>query len=287
MSPDRRCAGRVFLCCGEVAVPYPSELTSRLAEVTTLFSDIDDTISTDGKIRRIAYNALWDAQEAGLRVIPVTGRPAGWCDHIARMWPVEAVIGENGGLCFRMTPTGMERIYVQDAATRAANRERLAAIQTEILATVGGCGIASDQGYREFDLAIDFCEDVPALGRPAIRQIVSIFERHGATAKVSSIHVNGWFGDFDKLTMVRRFVQDMDGDAIEESSGKYAFIGDSPNDEPMFSFFPLSFGVANVRRFLPEMQHHPVQIATAEGGEGFAEVVQAVLTARRMNPCAR
>jgi len=58
-----------------------------LKNVRYLFTDIDDTISTEGKITQQAYDALWRADDAGLVIVPVTGRPAGWCDHIARMWP--------------------------------------------------------------------------------------------------------------------------------------------------------------------------------------------------------
>jgi len=251
-----------------------------LSQVKLLFTDIDDTISTDGRIDAEAYTALWRAYDAELRVVPVTGRPAGWCDHLARMWPVDGVIGENGGLYFRMCADGMQRVYAQDSLTRATNRKRLDAVLHDILAEVPGCAIASDQQYREFDLAIDFCEDVKALSAQDIIKIVDVFERHGATAKVSSIHVNGWFGDFDKLSMARRYVLEVDGAELENSLTNYAFIGDSPNDEPMFAFFPLSFGVANVRRFLENMKAHPRVICQGRCGAGFVETVNAILDAK-------
>jgi HAD superfamily hydrolase (TIGR01484 family) len=253
---------------------------ARLSQVSALFADIDDTISTHGRITGRAFDALWRAHENGLPVVPVTGRPAGWCDHIARMWPVPGVIGENGGLYFRRTEAGMQRVFMDDEETRRAYRQRLGAIRDEILAKVPGAGIASDQFCREYDLAVDYCEDVPPLDREQVRRIVAVFESHGATAKVSSIHVNGWFGDFNKLAMVRRFVREVFGLPLDDAPERFAFVGDSPNDEPMFEAFGLSFGVANVRRFLADMAHHPTFVADAEAGAGFVEVVDAILAAR-------
>ena len=255
-------------------------MKSTLANVCCLFADIDDTMSTKGKITLEAYEALWRAQDAGLAVVPVTGRPAGWCDHIARMWPVAGVIGENGGLYFRMTEEGMERAFLYDAEQRREFRARLEAIKDEILASVFGSEIASDQSYREYDLAVDYCEDVPRLSAEQVQQIVRIFQSHGATAKVSSIHVNGWFGDFDKLGMSKRYASDVFGICPEENNEAFAFVGDSPNDEPMFAFFRNSFGVANVRDFLPQMKHHPAIITSEPCGRGFAEVVDTILRSR-------
>lgn len=252
-----------------------------LGQIKCLFSDIDDTISTDGKITAEAFNALWQAHRQGLNVVPVTGRPAGWCDHIARMWPVTGVIGENGGLYFRMNKTGMERVFLYHEDERKAFRKKLEVVREEILRSVPGCAIASDQGYREYDLAIDFREDVPPLPQDQIRRIVEIFTSHGATAKVSSIHVNGWYGAFDKLTMAKTFAINVLGISPCDDNEAFAFCGDSPNDEPMFAFFKHSFGVANVSDFLDQMDHHPAYITKGRGGKGFEEVVNRILQARK------
>lgn len=242
-----------------------------------LFCDIDDTMTTRGLIPRDTFNAMWNAREAGLRIVPVTGRPAGWCDHIARMWPVDGVIGENGAFYFRKTKFGIKRVHSQTPQMRARNRRKLDQIRKEVLVEVPGCAIASDQAYREYDLAVDFCEDVKRLSKKSVRMIVQVFERHGATAKVSSIHVNGWFGDFNKLTMARRYIKEVDGRELADVSSEYAFVGDSPNDEPMFAAFPVSYGVANIEPFLPDLIHKPPCITHSEGGAGFAEVVEMLI----------
>jgi HAD superfamily hydrolase (TIGR01484 family) len=245
-----------------------------------LFMDIDDTITNGGKLLPVAYEALYRAHEAGLLVIPITGRPAGWCDQIARFWPVDGVVGENGALYFRMVSGKLLKRYMLDEASRLVNRTRLEDLGREILAGVPGTALASDQPYREFDLAIDYREDVPPVPSEGVDRIVEIARARGATVKVSSIHVNIWFGTNDKLTMCKAMLAEQFGVDLDARRGQYVFCGDSPNDEPMFAFFPLSVGVANVRHLLHRMTHTPALVTQGEGGYGFAEVVDALLAGR-------
>ncbi len=143
-----------------------------------------------------------------------------------------------------------------------------------------GSAIASDQAYREADLAIDFCEDVPPLPPDAIDRIVAAFTDVGAHAKVSSIHVNGWFGDYDKLAMTRRLFSEVWKVDLDTIRDQVVFAGDSPNDEPMFRYFPNAVGVANVAAFLPRIKHPPAWITSKPTGAGFAELADALLAAR-------
>ena len=221
-------------------------------------------------------------QRAGLRVVPVTGRPAGWCDHIARMWPVDAVVGENGAFYFRYDTVDrrMHRRYVDSDEVRASHRMRLREIADEVMARVPGAAVAADQHYRETDLVIDFCEDVPALSDTEIQGIVAVMQNRGLTAKVSSIHVNGWFGSYDKLTMTRTLMRDAWGIDLDREREHYAFVGDSPNDAPMFEYFPHALGVANLRIHAARIAHLPAYITRAECGAGFREAVDAILAAR-------
>ncbi len=247
-------------------------------DLVGVFCDIDDTLTWDGELVPEAMTALFAAREAGLRVVPTTGRPAGWVDHIARMWPVDGVVGENGGLWFFMQDGGMQRCFCQSAQDRMRNRERLQELAEKILREVPGTALASDQPYRELDLAIDFCEDVPRLPPRDIDAIQSQFRAAGATSKVSSIHVNGWYGDFDKLAGCRHFVHDRWKEELDPD--KWAYFGDSANDEPMFAAFGTSIGVANVRDFLDRMTDHPSWICTGNGGHGFAEGIRHILERR-------
>lgn len=241
--------------------------------------DIDDTLTTDGRLTAAAYAALERLRAAGKLVVPVSGRPAGWCDHIARMWPVDAVVGENGAFYFRYDHEArrMTRCYHAGADEIAANQARLAAVGADILAAVPGCAVAGDQAYRETDLAIDFCEDVPPLDRAAVDRIAAMMAEAGMTAKVSSIHVNGWFGTYDKLTMIRRLFTEVFGIDLETEKDRFVFVGDSPNDQPAFGFFPNAVGVANVTDFADQLTAPPAFVTEARAGAGFAELSDFLL----------
>ncbi|HEY7687437.1 MAG TPA: HAD-IIB family hydrolase [Dongiaceae bacterium] len=250
--------------------------------IAGVFTDIDDTLTNEGRLKAEAYTAMQRLQAAGLLVVPITGRPAGWCDHIARMWPVDAVVGENGAFYFRYDAKArkLQKRFLMDEATRAANRRKLVAIRERVLKEVPGAGIASDQLYREADLAIDFCEDVPPLPDAAIDRIIRIFEEAGATAKASSIHVNGWFGSYDKLGMTQMLMRESFGVDLDGQRENYVFAGDSPNDQPMFAYFPHSVGVANVADMLNRISSPPGYVTRGRGGDGFAELADALIAAR-------
>ncbi len=253
-----------------------------LAAIKGVLTDIDETVSSDGRLTPEAYGALAALRKAGLLVIPVTGRPAGWCDMIARFWPVDAVVGENGAfwMWHDLEAHKLRTRFVQTDAERAAGRRRLEAVRADVLREVPGSAIASDQPYRLADLAVDFCEDVPALPAHEVERIVAVFERHGATARVSSIHVNGWFGAYDKLTTSKAMMAELFGVDIGRDAAAYVFSGDSPNDEPMFGFFPNAVGVANVAEFAGRLAYQPRWITEARSGAGFVELARALIEAR-------
>ncbi len=255
---------------------FPQKTSSSIQYILT---DIDDTITHEGRIPASAFQALENFNKAGIKVIPITGRPAGWCDHIARMWPIDGIVGENGAFYFVYDNHSkkMIRRYFKTEGERAQDQIKLATIKQQILQSIPGCVVSADQAYREADLAIDFAEDVPALSQDEIDKIVHIFEQHGATAKISSIHVNGWFGDYDKLSMTKLIFKEIfkiDLDTIKE---KVVFSGDSPNDEPMFEYFPNAVGVANVLEFEDSLTFKPAWVTEGKGGAGFAELAKIIL----------
>jgi len=247
-----------------------------------LLFDLDDTLTSEGKLTALAYGAMERLKAAGRIVVPVTGRPAGWCDHMARMWPVDAVVGENGAFYFwHDAGSGKLRRRYHDAVeVRAQKRARLAGIGEGIVREVAGCALASDQAYRETDLAIDYCEDVPALPLEAAEHIAALMRQAGLSARISSIHVNGWFGEYDKLAMTRQLLRERFGVDPDREAGAFAFAGDSPNDAPMFAFFGNSVGVANIARFAGLLGCEPRYVTQAARGAGFAELVEHLLTAR-------
>ncbi len=251
-----------------------------LQNIEILFTDIDDTITTDGQLSATAFESIWKLHESGVKVIPVTGRPAGWCEMIARFWPVNGIVGENGAFYFQYHNRQMKRWFARPEEQRKKDLLQLELLKKKILNEVPGCAVSSDQFCRLFDLAIDFCEDVVPLPQNKIDQIVQIFKAAGAQAKVSSIHVNGWFGEFDKLSTTKVFLQDALQLKFESAQNMIAFCGDSPNDEPMFGAFNNSFGVANIRRFESQLKSKPSYVCESHSGEGFTELANAIIAAR-------
>jgi HAD superfamily hydrolase (TIGR01484 family) len=252
------------------------------ASIRGVLFDIDDTLTTSGHLTAAAYAAVEALKNAGLIVIPITGRPAGWCDHIARMWPVDGVVGENGAFyfVFDAVERKLKQRFVKTADERESDRLNLRRVARRILRDVPGSAMASDQPYREADIAVDFCEDIPALPSDEIQRIKSIMESEGMTAKISSIHVNGWLGLYDKLSTTKLFFQERFAIDLDACKAEFVFVGDSPNDQPMFAYFPYSVGVANVRNFLDILDSKPAFVTEATCGAGFTELANALLDAR-------
>jgi HAD superfamily hydrolase (TIGR01484 family) len=252
------------------------------ANVRGVLADIDDTITTGGRLTPEAYAALARLHHAGLVVVPITGRPAGWCDHIARMWPVEAVIGENGAFVYTYDRhrRKMRRDMLLADGDPAARREALMRVAARVLREVPGAALAADQPFRISDVAVDYCEDVPRLGAEKVDEICRILEDEGVHFKVSSIHVNFWIGDFDKLSGVRSFAERQEGISFTALAAAALFIGDSPNDEPLFGGFAHSIAVGNIRGFLGRLRQLPEFITEKDSAEGFTEAVRTILAKR-------
>lgn len=241
-----------------------------------VFTDIDDTLTTEGGITPDALQALHDLQAAGLVVIPITGRPMGWSQPFAASWPVAAIVPENGAMA--LLPDG-RILWTQGEAERTRNAARLAAVADDVLHRVAGATLARDSAGRITDIAIDHSE-FTHLDAEAIGQVVAIMRAHGMTATVSSIHINGWFGTHDKLSGARWVAREVLGIDLDAEIGRWAYVGDSTNDQLMFRHFPHSIGVANIARFLPQLAHRPAYVAAGERGAGFAEVARAIVAAR-------
>ncbi len=259
------------------------EIPPSLCEgLTHFFTDIDDTLTTDGMLPAASYAALWDLAAAGIRVVAVTGRPAGWCDHIARMWPVAGVVGENGAFhyAYDRRARKMRRVSSLAREGEPSRRAALSAVAQRVLREVPGTALAADQAFRVSDIAIDYREDVPPLPAQGLEEICRILSEEGVRYKVSSIHVNFWQGDFDKMTGVRRFLAEEDRCGFEAIAEKALFIGDSPNDEPLFAAFAHSIAVGNLRRFLSRLESLPEYITRREGGDGFREAATEILQKR-------
>ena len=261
-----------------------------------IFTDIDDTLTTQGTITQDALQALGALKAAGLHVIPITGRPIGWCEPFVQgnleagslPWPVDAIVAENGSTAFSMCQIGLQpsstmreqllKLYQQDAATRLRNFSRMQEVAAQVLREVTGTRLSQDSPGRETDMAIDHSE-FASLSADDIARVVAVMRRAGMNATVSSIHINGWFGAHNKLEGARWIVRQLWGRDLDAEMDRWVYVGDSTNDQQMFQHFRNSVGVANICRFEAELIHRPRYITPSERGAGFAEVASAILEA--------
>jgi hypothetical protein len=250
------------------------------AAVRGVLTDIDDTLTRDGVVEPVARQALQQLAGRGVPVVAITGRPMGWSEPLVRDGTLPVIVAENGAGAWYRDGQGaaLHEVYVQDAATRRRNAERLRAVAARVLRDVPGAALARDSGGRVTDIAVDHSE-FAQLDPTRIAHVVAIMREAGMTATVSSIHVNGWFGEHTKLTGARWIVQRLFGRDLDAERGFWVYVGDSTNDQEMFAHFPLSVGVANLMRFAGQLEVWPAYLTRAERGAGFAEVAAAVLKA--------
>lgn len=245
-----------------------------LAPVKILFTDVDDTLTTDGQLLPETYLALWQLADMGVKIVPVTGGCAGWCDQIIRTWPVYAVIGE-GGAYYITKPSGYQLAW-QFWHDRTQHQLEQQAIIDHIRAQDFGFPIhfAGDQPFRFVDVAVD-CRQQQNLSETQIQTVQQWLKDSGYQVRRSSIHLNVWQGSFDKCAMAKRLGEDLLGLNDQQLKEQAAFIGDAPNDESMFEFFPKTVGVSNISHHLDSMNHHPSCLTHQASGKGFAEFVNA------------
>ena len=247
-------------------------------KIVGVFTDIDDTLTTEGAITSDAIQALQNLKAAGLMVIPITGRPVGWSIPFAATWPVNAIVAENGAVALlnNVSKNQVDKIYHQDLAVRTHNFQQMQRIAQKILKEIPGTALAQDSAGRETDIAFDHSE-FHTLTTEQIQQVVQLLQQEGMTATISSIHINAWFGSHNKWQGAQWILKQLTGRDLKQELDQWVYVGDSTNDQIMFEHFTHSVGVANIRRFGNELKHLPEYIATQERGAGFAEVANILL----------
>jgi HAD superfamily hydrolase (TIGR01484 family) len=260
-----------------------------------VFTDIDDTLTTHGDISADALQALVDLKAAGLHVIPITGRPVGWAESFAKTWPVDALVAENGGVAWvsqekgrnssqigmqpaNLLPKVLLKVYQNNALIRAENSLRMQKIAALVTSKIQGVDVSKDSAGRETDLAFDYNE-FANLPPNTVQEVVALLQSKGMQTTVSSIHIHGCFGHFDKWTGAHWIVQELFQRDLAAELEKWVFVGDSGNDQAMFQHFKHSVGVANIRQFESQLTYLPRYITPSERGAGFAEVAELLLNA--------
>jgi HAD superfamily hydrolase (TIGR01484 family) len=243
-----------------------------------LVFDVDDTLTRGGKLEAAAFQALWQLRNAGLALIAVTGRPLGFAELMARQWPLDAAVGENGAGYIRVTEDALLYGYYAPEAERAAHRALLEKVRARVARDAPFAQLTDDSWARRCDLAWDVAER-QQLTAAQIAQLCALIEAEGAHCLVSSVHAHAALGECDKARGAIQAAAALGHDIAAEPA-RWLFVGDSGNDAAAFSYFPLSAGVANVREHLAQLQVLPRYVSRADRGAGFAEIAE-VVTGRR------
>ena len=246
-----------------------------------VLTDIDDTLTTEGVVPEHVVAAIARLKNAGFKVVPITGRPVGWSVPFASAWPVDAIVAENGAVALKKNALGvLDKLYQQDDATRSANFARMQQVLAEVEARVPGASRATDSAGRECDIAVDHSE-FTQMPQADIEACVAIMKAAGMNATVSSIHINGWFGEHNKLEGARWIVRSLFDIDLDATLERWIYIGDSTNDQLMFEHMPHSVGVANIERFVPQLKHLPRYVTQAERGDGFVQLAEHLLSQQK------
>ena len=257
-----------------MAAPRPlSDLPdAQLARVRAVAADVDDTLTVGGRLVPPVLEQIAALGEAGVRVILVTGRPAGHTVGLITYLPgLELAIAENGGVV--LSPEGAA---LRVGAAAADLRVRLDACEREILLTVHEARLTGDRFARLTDCTFH----VRGLSDGARAAIDAIATVHGFTTIASSIHVHVLEPGVSKGATLEAVCAQL---GLDARAGEVATIGDSMTDAPLFerARFPLSVGVANIAAYLPRLPQAPAWITAEPEGHGFIELARRVRAARR------
>lgn len=231
--------------------------------ISLIISDVDDTITSNGKLKPNALEAMYKASEKGYRIILLSGGSAGWCEVYLRQWPIFMVVAESGAVMIYKDENG-QICYQQNPIITKENLDS----RDKLLRMIGEERLSSDQYARLYDIAVDLSK----VNEKELNDIKSMADVMGASYAQSSIHLNIWFGDYSKSKGLLAFMNlcGIDEETLKEES---IYLGDALNDEEMFKLIPNSIGMKSVLDKKEEFKTLPKYISSYYGGDGFDEAL--------------
>jgi len=272
--------------------PLSSLTLAQAQNIKWLLTDVDDTLTWQGKLPAETLVALAQLKAVGVNIVPVTGACAGWCDQMARLWPVHGVIGENGAFWMQKNAQGFATREMAPIETMQQQQSELLRQLDLMLADYPEVTYAFDQRFRFCDVAINLSQDREPLPEAICEQLLTkakqlVVDGQQVNAALSSIHLNVWVGNHSKRLTAEKYL--LENGAIQSVlENEVVYIGDSQNDESMFAWLPLTFGVKNILPVLPKLAAKPAYLTTQKGGYGFVELAEFILQAKqsnKMNDC--
>ncbi|TCN78349.1 hypothetical protein EDB62_104245 [Vibrio crassostreae] len=255
------------------------QLGNNWKHIEWVLTDVDDTLTWQGSLPPETLIALQKLRDNGIKVVAVTGACAGWCDHIAQLWPVDAVLGENGAFLLEKQDGALQLSSETPLEQVHHNQAKLKQEVESILQSYPDLSLTLDQSYRLCEVAIDIGQNRKPVDPEIVQAVLERIHALGAHATASSIHINAWYGEHSKKNAVHRFLTNK-GLSLEQIQNQACYVGDSMNDQQMFESLRLTVGVANIKHYWDKLDHHPNKVMSQPGGYGFAEFVDALLAVK-------
>ncbi|MEZ8012682.1 MULTISPECIES: HAD-IIB family hydrolase [Vibrio] len=255
------------------------QLGNNWKHIEWVLTDVDDTLTWQGSLPPETLIALQKLRDNGIKVVAVTGACAGWCDHIAQLWPVDAVLGENGAFLLEKQDGALQLSSETPLEQVRQSQTKLKQQVEAILLSYPDLSLTLDQSYRLCEVAIDIGQNREPVDPEVVQVVLKRIHALGAHATASSIHINAWYGEHSKKNSVHRFLANK-GLSLEQTHKQACYVGDSMNDQQMFESLPLTVGVANIQHYWDKLDHHPSKVMSQPGGYGFAEFVDALLAVK-------
>ena len=238
--------------------------------------DLDDTLLDRSELTEVAYGALHRLSEAGLTLLAVTGRPAGYGEVLVPAWPIAGLIAENGSVAVLKVDGRTQLFDEVNVTQRRARREQLQTLVTHMKCEFPLLMPATDVHLRRCDYTFDIGE-YQHVDHEVITAVIAFARARGASTVRSSVHLHVGFDGSDKASGTLRVLSRHFGYDVTHARAQFAFIGDSENDEAAFAAFNTTIAVANLRG-RPTV--NPRYATQAPRGRGFAEFVQRLLALR-------
>lgn len=252
-------------------------MDSREAKALTgVLFDLDDTFLDRGRLLPEAYQALFDLADAGLDLVLVTGRPAGWARLLARMWPVAAAVSENGAILHLMQDGRLREVDSVPTDERVRRQRRLRKIAARVKEQFPDLVETDDAAARISDVTFDIGEHT-RVKEGVVDDALEFAETLGALCFRSSVHLHLTFDRHDKATGSLQALGIRFGVESTLARLRYAYVGDSENDAACFAAFGTTIGVANLSGRPTVM---PRYVTRAERAAGFVEMAR-VLSEKR------
>jgi HAD superfamily hydrolase (TIGR01484 family) len=259
----------MILSCTIMPLTPLDRANDALTNIHLIATDMDGTLTIGEKFTPELFEALQQLQQAGIKVIVVTGRSAGWVSAVNHYFPVFGAICENGGLFYH----GEMAEYLVDLPEIPEHRQQLATMFQRLQAQFPQLCPSSDNAFR----LTDWTFDITGLGLTDLQTMAQLCAQSGWGFTYSTVQCHIKPLAQEKAHGLTQVLQTHFPQILRQ---QVVTVGDSPNDVSLFNpgIFPNSVGVANVLRYTDQLAHLPCFVTKLPEGRGFCELAHLIIS---------